>query len=43
VAEAKFKARPDEYSSLIRRGDVDGIMKLLTDERVEALVCSRFF
>ena len=38
VAEAKFLARTEEYSRLIRSGDVEGIMRLLTDSRVEALV-----
>jgi len=38
VAEAKFLARPGEYAPLIRRGDHEGLMALLTDQRVEALV-----
>lgn len=38
VAEAKFLARTAEYSRLIRSGDVEGIMRLLTDTKVEALV-----
>ncbi len=38
MAEAKFLARPGEYAPLIRRGDREGLMALLTDQRVEALV-----
>jgi len=40
VAEAKFLAKREEYSSLIRARDADGLMKLLTDEAVEAKVCT---
>lgn len=39
VAEAKFLAKREEYSSLIRAQDADGLMRLLTDESVEAKVC----
>ena len=39
VAEAKFLASREEYSSLIRAQDADGLMRLLTDEGVEAKVC----
>ena len=38
VAEAKFLAKREEYSSLIRARDADGLMRLLTDESVEAKV-----
>ena len=38
VAEAKFLANTEEYSSLIRQQDADGLMRLLTDEAVEAKV-----
>lgn len=39
VAEAKFLAQTEKYSSLIRQQDAGGLMKLLTDEAVEAKVC----
>lgn len=38
VAEAKFLANREEYSRLIRAQDADGLMRLLTDEGVEAKV-----
>lgn len=41
VAEAKFRAKPEEYTDLIRRQDAAGIMRLLTDEAVEAKVVER--
>lgn len=44
VAEAKFLAKREEYSGLIKAGDADGLMRLLTDEGVEAKVhtaCTR--
>jgi chorismate mutase len=41
VAEAKFRARPDEYSDLIRKQDAAGLMQLLTDEAVEQKVVDR--
>ncbi|KAG2440216.1 hypothetical protein HXX76_004328 [Chlamydomonas incerta] len=41
VAEAKFLAKPEEYSALIRAGDADGIMELLTDKEVERRVVER--
>ncbi|KAG2454975.1 hypothetical protein HYH02_000801 [Chlamydomonas schloesseri] len=41
VAEAKFLAKPEEYSALIRAGDADGIMALLTDKEVERRVVER--
>eukprot|EP00877_Chromochloris_zofingiensis_P008892 jgi/Chrzof1/4256/Cz14g05060.t1 len=41
VAEAKFRAQPEQYSALIRAGDVAGIMDLLTDVSVEQKVVER--
>ncbi|EIE23707.1 chorismate mutase [Coccomyxa subellipsoidea C-169] len=41
VAEAKFRARPQEYARLIRQRDSDALMALLTDEAVEAKVVER--
>ncbi|KXZ47661.1 hypothetical protein GPECTOR_33g543 [Gonium pectorale] len=41
VAEAKFLAKPEEYSALIRAEDADGIMELLTDREVERRVVER--
>jgi chorismate mutase len=41
VAEAKFRAAPEQYGSLIRARDSDGIMTLLTDEAVERRVVER--
>ncbi|GIL64746.1 hypothetical protein Vafri_18627 [Volvox africanus] len=41
VAEAKFLAKPEEYSALIRSRDAAGIMKLLTDREVERSVVER--
>ncbi|GLC42678.1 hypothetical protein PLESTB_001126400 [Pleodorina starrii] len=41
VAEAKFLAKPEEYSALIRAGDAAGIMELLTDREVERRVVER--
>ena len=38
VAEAKFLAKREQYSGLIEAGDADGLMRLLTDESVEAKV-----
>ena len=38
VAEAKLLANTEDYSSLIRQQDADGLMRLLTDEAVEAKV-----
>lgn len=40
-AEAKFRAKPEEYSQLIRDGDAAGLMRLLTDEAVEDRVVQR--
>jgi chorismate mutase len=41
VAEAKFRAAPEEYSALIRARDAGAIMELLTDRAVEAKVVAR--
>lgn len=41
VAEAKYRAQPDQYSALIRAGDAAGLMALLTDEAVEQRVVER--
>ncbi|GFR42166.1 hypothetical protein Agub_g3018, partial [Astrephomene gubernaculifera] len=41
VAEAKFLAKPEQYSALIRGGDAEGIMQLLTDKEVERRVVER--
>ena len=40
VAEAKFRANPEQYQALIRKQDQDAIMQLLTNESVEQKVCS---
>ena len=41
VAEAKFRARPDDYAPLIRARDAEGLMRLLTDEVQERRVVER--
>ena len=41
VAEAKFKAQPDEYSDLIRKQDGNGLMQLLTNQAVEDRVVAK--
>ena len=41
VAEAKYRASPEEYRSLAAAGDCDGIMALLTDAAVEDAVVAR--
>jgi chorismate mutase len=41
VAEAKFRAQTEEYTSLINTKDCDGIMELLTDRAVELKVVER--
>lgn len=41
MAEAKFRSRPEEYAELIRAGDADGLMALLTDRAVELKVVDR--
>lgn len=41
VAESKYLADPEEYERLVEAGDADGVMKLLTNEEVEAKVLRR--
>ena len=41
VAEAKFRANPEQYQALIRKSDQDAIMQLLTNESVERKVYSQ--
>uniref|UniRef100_A0A6U4S705 chorismate mutase n=1 Tax=Hemiselmis andersenii TaxID=464988 RepID=A0A6U4S705_HEMAN len=41
VAESKFRSQPEEYTKLIKAGDRDGIMALLTNSKVEELVIKR--
>ena len=41
VAESKFRSQTEEYTKLIRAGDEDGIMKLLTNAAVEERVLKR--
>jgi chorismate mutase len=41
VAEAKFRAAPEQYGALIRARDAEGLMRLLTDEAVERKVVER--
>uniref|UniRef100_A0A7S0RHI4 chorismate mutase n=1 Tax=Chlamydomonas leiostraca TaxID=1034604 RepID=A0A7S0RHI4_9CHLO len=41
VAEAKFRAKPEQYSALIHARDAAGIMDLLTDKAVEKKVVER--
>ena len=41
VAEAKFRAAPEEYSALVRVRDAAAILELLTDRAVEAKVVER--
>ena len=43
VAEAKFRAKPQEYAALIRQKDTDALMALLTDEAQEAKVLPLHF
>ncbi len=39
VAEAKYRAHPEQYEQLIRSRDHDAIMSTLTNEDVEKKVC----
>ena len=39
VAEAKFRADPEQYQQLIRDKDQDAIMRTLTNQDVENKVC----
>lgn len=41
VAEAKFRAHTEQYTTLIKNGDADGILALLTDRTVELKVIER--
>jgi len=41
VAESKFRAKPEEYTALIRGNDEEGIMRLLTNTAVEERVLRR--
>ncbi|KAF6239459.1 chorismate mutase [Scenedesmus sp. NREL 46B-D3] len=41
VAEAKFRAKPEEYTALIKAQDADSLMDLLTDRKVELAVVER--
>eukprot|EP00890_Picochlorum_soloecismus_P002232 jgi/Picsp_1/3009/NSC_01231-R1_chorismate mutase len=41
VAESKFRAQKEEYTTLIQNRDSDGIMELLTDRAVELKVIER--
>ncbi|KAJ1489278.1 chorismate mutase [Baffinella frigidus] len=41
VAESKFISQPEEYTRLIKAGDRDGIMALLTNSEVEERVIKR--
>ena len=41
VAEAKFRAQPEEYSELIHKQDGNGLMQLLTNQAVEDRVVAR--
>eukprot|EP00916_Digyalum_oweni_P027494 GHVL01044983.1.p1 GENE.GHVL01044983.1~~GHVL01044983.1.p1 ORF type:complete len:554 (+),score=112.24 GHVL01044983.1:100-1761(+) len=41
VAEVKFREKPEEYSELIRNRDSCGLMKLLTNEKVEEKLLER--
>lgn len=41
VAESKYLGDPEEYQRLVEAGDADGVMKLLTNEVVEAKVLRR--
>lgn len=38
VAEAMFLEQPEDFSGLIRRGDAEGLMELITDARAETMV-----
>jgi chorismate mutase len=41
VAESKYRSDPEGYQRLVEAGDTDGVMRLLTDDVVEAKVCRR--
>ncbi|CAB9512516.1 Chorismate mutase [Seminavis robusta] len=41
VAESKYRSDPQEYQQLVEAGDADGVMRLLTNEKVEQKVLRR--
>ncbi|KAL7512013.1 hypothetical protein ACHAXN_009000 [Cyclotella atomus] len=41
VAESKYRSDPDGFQKLVDAGDADGVMKLLTNEKVEEQVLTR--
>lgn len=41
VAESKYRSDPEAYQKLVSEDDVDGVMKLLTNEKVEQKVLRR--
>jgi len=41
VAESKYRSDPEEYQRLVEKGDADGVMRLLTNEKVEEQVLRR--
>jgi chorismate mutase len=41
VAESKYRSDPEGYQRLVEAGDTDGVMRLLTDDVVEAKVLRR--
>lgn len=41
VAESKYRSDPEEYQRLVEAGDSEGVMRLLTNEVVEAKVLRR--
>jgi chorismate mutase len=41
VAESKYRSDPDEYQRLVDAGDAEGVMRLLTNKKVEEQVLRR--
>jgi chorismate mutase len=41
VAESKYRSDPEGYQRLVDAGDTNGVMRLLTNDVVEAKVCRR--
>ena len=41
VAESKYRSDPEEYQRLVDAGDAEGVMRLLTNEKVEKKVLRR--
>ena len=41
VAESKYRSDPEGFQKLVDAGDADGVMKLLTNEKVEEQVLTR--